>query len=73
LKPHKWLVLSVISQLALTFLVVLIPAVRQSFGISLPSFQDMKIILSFGAFVLVTMELIKAYLRKTVYAKTTEN
>lgn len=68
LRPHKWLVLSVISQLFLTFLVVLVPAIRRSFGVQLPSAQDMTMIFGFGVFVLVTLELIKAYLRKTVYA-----
>jgi len=68
LKPHKWLVLSVISQLALTFVLFLVPAIRRSFGVQLPSVQDMTLILGFAAFVLVTLELIKAYLRKTVYA-----
>jgi len=72
LRPHKWLVLSVISQLLLTVLVVLIPAVRQSFGIIFPSLQDMMIILCFGVFVMVSLELSKAYLRKVVYAAKKE-
>ena len=67
LKPHKMLVLSVFSQFLLTFFLILIPTVRASFGILLPSVKDMAIILSFGAFVILTMELIKIYLRKTVY------
>jgi len=68
LRPHKWLVLSVISQLFLTFILILVPAIRQSFGVQLPSIQDMTLILGFAVFVLVTLELIKVYLRKTVYA-----
>jgi Ca2+-transporting ATPase len=67
LNPHKWLVISIISTLLFTFFIILIPAVRESFGILLPSLKDMTIILSFGVFVLLTMELIKVYLRKTVY------
>jgi P-type Ca2+ transporter type 2C len=72
LRPHKWLALSVISQLLLTFLVVLIPVVRQSFGIILPTLQDMVTILIFGVFVMVSLELSKAYLRKFVYAAKKE-
>jgi Ca2+-transporting ATPase len=67
LRPHKWLVLTVLSQLALTFGLVLIPSLRQSFGVLMPSAKDMEMILGFGAFVLVSMELIKVYLRRTVY------
>lgn len=67
LNPHKWLVLSVISTLLFTFFIILIPAARESFGILLPSLKDMTIILRFGVFVLLTMELIKVYMRKTVY------
>jgi Ca2+-transporting ATPase len=67
LRPHKWLVLSVVSQLALTFGLVLIPSLRRSFGILMPSVKDMEMILGFGAFVLVSMEIIKLYLRKKVY------
>jgi Ca2+-transporting ATPase len=69
LRPHKWLVLSVLSQLVLTFILILIPAVRSSFGIVLPSVKDLAMILSFSAFVFVTMELIKILLRKTYYSK----
>jgi Ca2+-transporting ATPase len=68
LRPHKWLVLSVVSQLLLTFLVVLIPVVRKSFGIILPTLQDLATILIFGVFVMVSLELSKAYLRRFVYA-----
>ncbi len=67
LRPHKWLALSVLSQLVLTFGLVLIPSLRRSFGVLMPSAKDMEMILGFGAFVLVSMELIKAYLRKKVY------
>jgi Ca2+-transporting ATPase len=67
LPPHKWLTLSVLSQLALSFGLVLIPSLRESFGILLPSAGDMEMILGFGAFVLVSMEIIKVYLRKKVY------
>ncbi|MEW5899831.1 MAG: cation-translocating P-type ATPase [Acidobacteriota bacterium] len=68
LRPHKWLVLAVFSQLGFTALLVWIPTVRNSFGVGLPTVKDLTSILAFGAFVLVTMELIKAYLRKTVYS-----
>jgi len=67
LRPHKWLVLAVCSQIALAFGLVLIPSVRQSFGIQLPSAGDMEIILGYGVFAIICIELIKLYLRKKVY------
>ncbi|MCJ7587127.1 MAG: cation-translocating P-type ATPase, partial [Candidatus Aminicenantes bacterium] len=67
LRPHKWLVLAVCSQIALTFGLVLIPSVRRSFGIQLPSATDMEIILGYGVFAVISIELIKLYLRKKVY------
>jgi Ca2+-transporting ATPase len=69
LRPHKWLVLAVFSQLLFTALLVLLPTVRNSFGILLPSARDLAVILAFGVLVLVTMELIKVYLRRTVYSR----
>ena len=67
LRPHKWLVLAVCSQIALAFGLVLIPSVRRSFGIQLPSATDMEIILGYGVFAVISIELIKLYLRKKVY------
>jgi len=67
LRPHKWLVLAVCSQIALAFGLVLIPSVRRSFGIQLPSAADMAIILGYGVFAIISIELIKLYLRKKVY------
>jgi len=67
LRPHKWLVLAVCSQIALAFGLVLIPSVRQSFGIQLPSAGDIEIILGYGVFAIICIELIKLYLRKKVY------
>ena len=67
LRPHKWLVLAVCSQIALAFGLVLIPSVRRSFGIQLPSATDMEIILGYGVFAIISIELIKLYLRKKVY------
>lgn len=64
LKPHKWLVLAIISQIILTFLILKIPTIKNAFGITLPSLSNIEIILSFGAFLILTMEITKLYLRK---------
>jgi Ca2+-transporting ATPase len=64
LRPHKWLVIAVVSQVALTAGLLLIPSIRAGFGILPPRIQDVELMLAFGAFVFLSMEGIKAYLRR---------
>ncbi len=64
LRPHKWLVIAVASQVALTAGLLAIPSIRTSFGVNLPTVQDLENMAAFGAFVFLTMEGIKAYLRR---------
>jgi Ca2+-transporting ATPase len=64
LRPHKWLVIAVVSQVALTAGLLLIPSIRAGFGILPPRLQDIELMLAFGAFVFLSMEGIKAYLRR---------
>ena len=37
--PHLWLVLAILSQVVLTFALIQIPAIREAFGITRPSFS----------------------------------
>jgi Ca2+-transporting ATPase len=62
--PHMWLVLSILSQIILTALLIQIPSIRESFGIIKPSTSDIGVILGFGVVVFISMEVIKAILRK---------
>jgi hypothetical protein len=62
--PHMWLVLSIVSQIILTALLIQIPSIRESFGIIKPSASDIEVILGFGVVVFISMEVIKAILRK---------
>lgn len=64
-RPHKWLILAIIWELALITGLVHIPAVRDAFGINIPSVSDIGIILGFGVVVFVAMEIVKAILRRT--------
>ncbi|MCX5718408.1 MAG: cation-translocating P-type ATPase C-terminal domain-containing protein [Nitrospirae bacterium] len=64
--PHKWLVLSIISQFILTAVLIQIPAVRDAFGIVIPSISTFGIILGFGIVVFISMEVIKAIIRKRI-------
>jgi hypothetical protein len=58
------LTVSIISQFILTAAVLQIPAVREAFGVTMPTFQTIEIILAFGAVVFVSMEAIKVYIRR---------
>jgi len=66
--PHMWLVLSIVSQIILTALLIQIPSIRDSFGIIKPSATDIEVILSFGVVVFISMEVIKAILRRKMAA-----
>ncbi len=62
--PHLWLVLAILSQVLLTIVLVQIPAIQESFGIRVPKLSDLKTILGFGIVVFVSMEVLKAILRR---------
>ena len=62
--PHMWLVLAIISQIILTAVLIQIPSIRDSFGIIKPSFSDLEMILGFGVVVFISMEVIKAIIRR---------
>ncbi len=62
--PHKWLILALVWEFALIAVLIQIPSVRDAFGIHKPSTSDIGIILSFGIIVFISMEVVKAFLRK---------
>jgi len=64
LRPHKWLVIAVASQVLLTVGLLFIPSIRQGFGVVPPRVSDAVLALGFGTFVFLSMEGIKAYLRR---------
>ncbi len=63
-RPHKWLLLAILWEIVLIVGLIQIPSVRDAFGITKPTFSDLQIILGFGAVVFITMEIVKAVLRK---------
>jgi Ca2+-transporting ATPase len=62
--PHKWLVIALVWELLLIAGLIQLPAVRDAFGVTMPSAPDIAMILGFGVIVIGVMELTKAYLRK---------
>jgi P-type Ca2+ transporter type 2C len=62
--PHKWLIIALVWELALITVLVQIPSVRDSFGITKPSFSDLGMIIAFGAAVFGIIEGTKVVLRR---------
>ncbi len=62
--PHLWLILSILSQLILTAILIQIPSIRDAFGIIKPTATDLEIIIGFGVVVFISMEVVKAILRR---------
>lgn len=63
--PHGWLLAAVGWELALVAGLIQIPAVREAFGIVLPTARDLGVIGAFGLVVFALMEGIKAFLRRS--------
>ncbi|OGP94040.1 MAG: ATPase [Deltaproteobacteria bacterium RBG_16_47_11] len=63
-RPHKWLLLAIVWEVILIVALIQIPSVREAFGINKPTFTDLEIILGFGIVVFISMEVVKAILRK---------
>ncbi len=51
-------------EVLLIFVLIQLPSVRDAFGITRPSFGMLAVILGFGAIVFISMEVIKAVLRR---------
>jgi len=62
--PHKWLLLALLWEFALIAFLIQLPTVRDAFGIIKPTATDIGIIVGFGVVVFISMEVVKAVLRK---------
>jgi Ca2+-transporting ATPase len=69
--PHKWLIVALAWEVLLIAVLVQVPAVRDSFGIEMPRSADIFEIMLFSFIVFVTMEAMKAFIRKRVGAEAT--
>lgn len=67
--PHKWLLIAIAWELTLITILIQLPSVRDAFGILKPSGSDIEIILAFGFVVFLSMEIIKALLRRRMQAE----
>jgi Ca2+-transporting ATPase len=62
--PHGWLLLAIIWELVLVAALLQIPALREAFGIRLPTLADIGRVTAISVVVLLSMEALKAYLRR---------
>jgi nucleotide-binding universal stress UspA family protein len=63
--PHKWLLLAIGWELGLFAVLVQFAAVRETFGIRMPTWPDLAMALAVSAFVVAAIEATKAFLRAT--------
>ena len=63
--PHKWLLLAIGWELLLLGVLLQFAAVRETFGIAMPTGSDLAMALAVSAFVVAAIEASKAYLRAT--------
>jgi Ca2+-transporting ATPase len=66
--PHKWLLLALVWEFVLIAFLIQLPTVREAFGIHKPSLVDLEIIIGFGVVVFISMEVLKAVLRRKMSA-----
>jgi len=67
--PHKWLLLALVWELSLITVLVHIPAVRDAFGILIPTASDLGIIVALGVLVFAIIEGTKVLLRKRLVVR----
>jgi Ca2+-transporting ATPase len=62
--PHKWLVLAIVWELILLAILIQFEAVREAFGIAMPSWSDVGFVFATGLAIMLTIELAKLVLRR---------
>ncbi len=62
--PHKWLLMALGWELVLVAVLVQIPAVREAFGINLPTLTELTLVSAVGLLVFILIEATKLVLRK---------
>ncbi|MEX2164963.1 MAG: cation-translocating P-type ATPase [Sulfuricaulis sp.] len=69
--PHKWLVIAIAWELVLLAVLLQFDAVRDAFGINMPTLTDVAFVLVLAAGVMLTIEIVKAVLRRRQVAEIT--
>jgi Ca2+-transporting ATPase len=63
--PHRWLLAAIGWELILVSALIQFSPVRDSFGILIPTWSDLGIIVAFSLFVFLCMEMIKVLIRRS--------
>src|ERR671919_2856674 len=61
--PHKWLLIAIGWELALIAVLIQFPAVRNAFGITMPSAPDLGMIFALGVGIVIVIEMAKVAFR----------
>ncbi|KKL07442.1 hypothetical protein LCGC14_2585970, partial [marine sediment metagenome] len=61
--PHKWLIIAIFWEIVMIVVLMQIPQIRESFGVSIPSLSDLLLIFGLGLLVFIVMEAMKMALR----------
>ncbi|HVF65343.1 MAG TPA: cation-translocating P-type ATPase [Casimicrobiaceae bacterium] len=64
--PHKWLIIAIVWELALIAVLLQFDAVREAFGINMPTWQSVGYVILIGIGIMTTIEIVKAVLRRRV-------
>jgi Ca2+-transporting ATPase len=67
--PHKWLLIAIGWELALIVGLIQLPAVRNAFGITIPSASDLAMIFALGVGIVIVIEIAKAGFRTTAHGR----
>jgi P-type Ca2+ transporter type 2C len=62
--PHKWLLIAIAWELALIAVLLQFDAVREAFGIVMPTWSDVGFVLALGIGIMITIEIVKLVLRR---------
>ncbi|MFZ5813074.1 MAG: cation-translocating P-type ATPase [Thermodesulfobacteriota bacterium] len=62
--PHKWLLAAIAWEALLIVVLIRFAPVREAFGITYPGLGDLGLILGFGVLVFLSMEAVKALIRR---------
>jgi Ca2+-transporting ATPase len=62
--PHKWLLIALAWEVVLIVVLIQIPAIRQAFGIAIPSMTDLMLLSAIGIMVMAIIEASKMLLRR---------
>ncbi len=66
--PHKWLLIAIVWELALIAVLLQFDAVREAFGIVMPTWSDVGFVVVLGIGIMITIEIAKRVLRRRVFA-----